>query len=302
MNFISHKLSALKKKTAALQEALTHYLSVNASTLAASLAYYTLFSLAPLLIIAVAIVGFVYGKEAAEGQIIDQLSDYIGPRTAHFLQQLILRSFTPASGITATVISSGILIYGASTIFSQLRFSLNTIWNVRQKNKLSVIEWIKMMAFPCLLVIMSGFVLLASTIVNTLIQTLAMEIDKALHSSFLIVQASSFFIDLGITTVIFALIFKYVSSAIVAWRVVWIGALFTASLFSLLKIFLVFYFSRAAHISIYGAAASLVILLLWLNYTSQVIFLGAEFIRMYSIQIKCPIIPSSYASYIKSPN
>ena len=297
MKFISRKLSTLKKKTAALQEALSHYLSVNASTLAASLAYYTLFSLAPLLIIAVAIVGFVYGKDAAEGHIIGQLSDYIGPRTARFLQELILRSFTPASGITATVISGGILIYGASTIFSQLRFSLNVIWNVRQKNKLSVVEWIKMMAFPCLLVIMSGFVLLASTIINTLIQTLAQRVDNTVHGSLFIIQAVSFFIDLGVTAIIFALLYKYVSSAVVAWRVVWVGALFTASLFSLLKIFLFFYFSRTAHISIYGAAASLVILLLWLNYTSQVIFLGAEFIRMYSLQIKCPIVPSSYASY-----
>lgn len=299
MNLILHKLSALKKKYAVLQEALNHYLSVNASTLAASLAYYTLFSLAPLLIITVAILGFVYGKEAAEGQIIGHLSEYIGPRTAHFLQQLILRSFTPGSGIIATVISGAILIYGASTIFYQLRFSLNKIWDVKQKNKLTPVEWIKMMALPSLLVIMSGVVLLASTIVSAIIQTLALKIDNMIHGSFIILQTASFFIDLGITTVIFALLFKYVSSAIVAWRVVWVGALFTASLFSLLRIFLVFYFSRAAHVSIYGAAASLVILLLWLNYTSQVIFLGAEFIRMYSLQIKSPILPSSYANYAR---
>jgi len=297
IKFISRKLSSLKKKTAVLQEALNHYLSVNASTLAVSLAYYTLFSLTPLLIIAVAIVGFVYGKDAAEGHIIDQLSDYIGPRTARFLQQLILRSFTPASGITATIISGAVLIYGASTIFYQLRFSLDIIWNVQRKNRLPVIKWIKMRALPFLLVIMSGVVLLASTVISTLMRILALRIDNAAPGSFLIFQTVSFFIDFAITAAVFALIFKYVSSAVVAWRVVWAGALFTASLFSLLKVFLVFYFSHTALVSIYGAAASLVILLLWLNYTSQVIFLGAEFIRMYSLQIKCPIVPSEYASY-----
>jgi len=297
MKYISKKLSTLKTKIAILQEALNHYLSVNASTLAVSLAYYTLFSLTPLLIVAVAIVGFVYGKDVAEGHIIGQLSEYIGPRTARFLQQLILKSFNPASGVIAACLSGAFLIYGASTIFYQLRFSLDIIWNVRQKNKLPVIKWIKMRALPFLLVIMSGIVLLASMIVSTLIQILALKLDKMLHGSFIILQTVSFFINLGITTVIFALLYKYVSNAIVAWRVVWVGALFTASLFSLLKYFLVFYFSHTALVSIYGAAASLVILLLWLNYTSQVVFLGAEFIRMYSIQIKCPIVPSEYASY-----
>ncbi|MDR0307872.1 MAG: YihY/virulence factor BrkB family protein [Chitinispirillales bacterium] len=297
MKFLSSKISWIKKQTEPLQDALSHYASVNASTLAAALSYNTLFSLAPLFVIAVAIVGFVYGKEVAEGRIIDQLSDYIGPRTAEFLRQVITKTFNPASGIVATAISGAILIGGASTAFSQLRLSLGIIWNVKRKKKLPLVQWVKMNVFPFLLVIMSGFVLLASMIVSSSITFIENYLNKIIPVPHVLWQTASFLINLGIITGIFALVFKFVSNAFVAWIPVLLGAFFTASLFSVLRIFLVFYFSHAAHLSVYGAAASLVILLLWLNYIFQVIFLGAEFIRVYSIRSGRPIRPSGYSSF-----
>ena len=287
----------VKKYVTVLQDAVNHYNSVNAPALAAALAYNTLFSLAPLFIIAVAIVGFVYGNEAAQGRILDQLSEYIGPRTAEFLRHIITKSFNPASGIAATAISAAILIGGASTTFYQLRLSLCIIWNIQQKKKLPLMQWVKMRAFPFLLVIMSGLVLLASMAVSSVITFIENHLDELVQAPRIVWQAAGFLINLGIVTSIFALIFKFVSNAAVQWNPVWIGSLFTAVLFLTLKVFLLFYFSHAAHLSIYGAAASLVVLLLWLNYTAQVVFLGAEFIRVYSILRGTPILPSDYTDF-----
>ncbi len=280
-----------------LKETISKFLRDNAPRLAAALAYYTLFSLAPILIIAVAIVGFVYGQDAAQGQILNQLSEYIGVQAAQFVQRVIVRISRPGSGLTATIISFVILFYGASQIFNHLRFSLNAIWNLREKETLGFWQKVSGRAFSVVLVLITGVVLLLAIVVSTAVTALVSYFDNLVPGIPFLWHTANFFLNLVIATSLFALIFKYVANAKVRWNPVWVGALFTGLLFSIGRILLGLYLSRVTIISAYGAAASLVVILLWIYYSAQILFLGAEFTLVYSQRRGTPIGPSRHAQY-----
>lgn len=282
-----------------LKEVIRKFIRDSAPRLAAALAYYTIFSFAPLLIIAVAIVGFVYGTEAAQGHIIEQLSAYIGRSAAQYVQQVVLNISRPGSGLTATIISVVLLLWGASQIFKHLRFSLNAIWNIKIKEKLGIVQRLKSRGFSFLLVLLTGPLLLASIAVGTAVTALVTYFDEVIPGVPFLWHTANFFLHLGIATCLFALIFKYVSNAKVEWNPAWVGALFTALLFSVGRILLSIYLSRITIINAYGAAASLVVILLWLYYSGMILFLGAEFTQAYAARRGTPIVPTQKARFLK---
>ncbi|MFP4012761.1 MAG: YihY/virulence factor BrkB family protein [Chitinispirillaceae bacterium] len=282
-----------------LKEVVSKFIRDSAPRLAAALAYYTIFSFAPLLIIAVAVVGFVYGPEAAQGHIIEQLSAYMGRSAAQYVQQVVLNISRPGSGLTATIVSVVLLLWGASQIFKHLRYSLNAIWNIKVKEKLGILQRLKTRAFSFLLVLLTGPLLLASIAVGTAVTMLVTYFDELIPGVPFLWHTANFFLHLGIATCLFALIFKYVSNAKVRWNPAWVGALFTALLFSTGRILLTIYLSTITIINAYGAAASLVVILLWLYYSGMILFLGAEFTQVYAARRGTPIVPTPKARFLK---
>lgn len=297
---LAHWLMDTKKNGPAviLKETVRKFLRDNAPRLAAALAYYTMFSFAPLLIIAVAIVGFIYGSEAAQGHIIEQLSEYVGRTAAQYVQRVVLNISRPGSGLTATIISVVLLLWGASQIFKHLRFSLNAIWNIKIKDKVGIVHRIKTRGFSFLLVLITGLVLLASIAVGTAVTTLVSFFDELIPGIPFLWRTANFFLHLGIATGVFALIFKYIPNAKAKWNPVLVGALFTGLLFSMGRILLGLYLSRISIINAYGAAASLVVVMLWFYYSGIILFLGAEFTQTYAARRGTPILPSDHARFV----
>ncbi|MDG5815347.1 YihY/virulence factor BrkB family protein [Chitinispirillales bacterium ANBcel5] len=282
-----------------LKDSVIHFAKDNAPRHAAALAYYSLFSIAPLLIIAVAIIGAVYGEDAAQGLIVDQLGDMMGEGAARYVEDLIVQAARPTSGITATLISVAILLWGASRVFNHLRASINSIWHIRLKEKLGIVHKIKMKAFALILVLFSGLFLLATAVLNTVIFALIDRIEEYTPTIPFLWQTVNFFFLYAVTTFIFALILKYIPNAKLDWITATIGALFTSFLFSVGRILLGIYLSEFSVTSTYGAAGSLVAVLIWLYYSAQILFLGAEFTQQYANSRGTPIEPSRDASAVK---
>ncbi|KMQ49959.1 Ribonuclease BN [Chitinispirillum alkaliphilum] len=285
-----------------LKESFSRFLQDSAPRLAAALSYYTIFSLAPLLIIMVAIVGAVYGEDAAQGLIVEQLGVVIGENAAAYIEMLIVQAAQPGSSLLASIIGVAILIYGASRIFNHLRFSLNSIWNVKVKEELGILHKIKIKGFSLLLVLITGFLLLATIVANTAIVTMVQFLREHLFFGHEIWHVFNFLFLYAITTLIFALVFKFIPSADIDWIPVWVGSLFTALLFSFGRYVLGLYLGFITPGSTYGAAGSLVVILFWIYYSAQILFLGAEFTQVFASHRGTPIKPSKDARTVPSSN
>lgn len=275
-----------------------------AARIGAALAYYALFSVAPLLVIMIAIAGTVYGEAAAEGQVVDAISDQIGPEAALGVQRLLADVHTAGSRLFSAVISGVILIFGATNFFSQLRDALNTMWNVRRKPRNHFLGGVLEIALDRLLatimVISFGIVLLAALAMSTTLTVL----NGWLRT--LITPATSFLLEggnlltgIGLTTLLFALTYKLLPDVKIAWRVVWVGALVTSLLFNAGAFLIGLYLGYGSLRTILGAAGSLVVLMVWMAYSAQIIFFGAKFARVYASAIGKPILPSSNAVSMK---
>lgn len=251
--------------------------------MAAALAYYTAFSIAPILVIAIAIAGLVFGQDAVQGEIVNQLGDRIGQSGAKVIQEMIASSYrSSSSGIIASIIGLGTLLFGASRLFAQLQVSMNNIWNLEGPANAGIKNAIKDRFLSILMVLGTGFLLLVSLIINGTVSALITYFQKVLPGMEFIWQIANFIVSFGVTTVIFALIFQYVPHTKVAWKDVWIGAVVTAILFTLGQYLLGLYLTRGTVSSTYGAAGSFVVILLWLYYSAQILLLGAEFTQVYS--------------------
>ncbi|MGZ8246283.1 YihY/virulence factor BrkB family protein [Methylomagnum sp.] len=253
-----------------------------ARRLAASLAFYALVSLAPLLVIVVSIVGLVYSEQAATGQLAGQMEEYVGHDAALTLQRLIRSTDRPAAGLFATLIGTLVLLFGASRVFVELEKGLNDIWGVRPKSAHGVWSTVKNRGFGMFMVLAAGVLLLASIIASTVLSAVAEFFVDRLPFSGMLAGFFNAVISVAILTAILALVFKYVPNADIAWRDVGIGACATAMLFTAGNLLVGLYLGRGSFTSIYGAAASLFVILLWLYYTAQILFLGAEFTQVYA--------------------
>jgi membrane protein len=279
-----------------LKATVFEWLDDQAPMLGAALAYYTVFSLAPLLIITIAIAGLIFGADAAQGQIFDQLRGLLGDASGRAMQEIVQSaSSEPKAGVVATVIGFVTLLFGASGVFGQLQASLNIIWGVQPKPGRGIIGIIRdrILSFGFILVV--GFLLLVSLLLTAAIAFVGRQFGVMVPGMEAVIQLLNSILSLAVITLLFAMMFKILPDAKIAWRDVWTGAFITALLFTIGKFALGFYLGRSGVASSYGAAGSLIVLLLWVYYSSQIVFFGAEFTQVYANRFGSRVTPSSNA-------
>jgi membrane protein len=254
-----------------------------ATSMGAALAYYTLFSLAPLLLIVVSVAGLAFGQEAARGEIQVQLDTLMGPGSAGAVQSLLASVHEPAKGWLATVVGLVLLVAGASSVFGEIQSALDRIWRVpvvRSKRGWLAPVRSRLLSFGMILVL--GFLLTVSLLASAVLAALGRGLDPLLGDWHWIVHFGNGVGGLALAAVVFALIFKLMPRVHVKWTDVWIGALFTAVLFTLGKTLIGWYIGRSGVVSGFGAAGSLVVVLLWVYYSAQILLVGAEFTWVYA--------------------
>jgi len=268
---------SLRISWATVKETASDWLEDDASRLAASLAYYSLLSLAPLLIIVVAIAGFFLGADAARGRVAGQLATVVGAVPAAGIQSVLASAHSPSSGVVSMAVGVVTLFIGASGVFGELQSSLNTIWGVKPKPGRGILGEVKARFLSFTMVLGVAFLLLVSLVISSVLSAIGQRFSGALPGGEALWQVVNFVFSLVSITVLFALIFKYIPDAEIKWRDVWLGAIVTAGLFTVGKVLLGLYLGKAAVGSSYGAAGSLIALVVWVYYAAQILFLGAEF-------------------------
>ncbi|HET9430297.1 MAG TPA: YihY/virulence factor BrkB family protein [Chitinophagaceae bacterium] len=264
--------------------------------LGASLAYYTVFSMAPMLIVLISLAGIFLGQEAAEGEVYKQLSGFMGDDTAAQLEKMIRNASLAGKSNLAAIIGGVTLLVGATTIFAEIQDSINSIWGVKVRPKRN---WLKMLRTRLLsfsVIISLGFLLLVSLAVSAIVDALG----EALQSRFPGIAIPIFYVvNMGLTfiiaTLIFGVIFKVLPDAVIRWKDVWAGSIGTAVLFMLGKFAISFYISRSNIGTTYGAAGFLIIFLVWVYYSSIVLYFGASFTKQYALARGFAIQPREYA-------
>jgi membrane protein len=253
-----------------------------APRLAAALAYYTAFSIAPLLVIVIAVVGLVYGQEAARGQIVQQIQNEVGRETAEVIQTMIESANSEAAGILATIIGLVTITLGAAGFFGQLQDALNTIWEVTPKPGRGIKDVIRERFLSFTMVLGIGFLLLVSLVISAVLSSLHNFVTGLLPQAQFLTQLLNFVLSFGIVTFLFAMIYKVLPDVDLAWKDVGIGAVITALLFTIGKFLLSLYLGSSGVASSYGVAGSFVVLLLWVYYSAQILLFGAEFTQVYA--------------------
>jgi membrane protein len=284
------------------KNAATAFVDDYALRLSAALAYYSIFSLAPLLVITLGIAGLFLHDKAATGQLYDQLAGYVGPKSAAVLQAMVESASKPKTGVIATVLGSIALLFGASGVLGQLKDALNTIWEVRQKKGAGIGYFIRTKFLNFGMVLVVGLLLLVSLVLSTFLATLNQNFSEALHLPAWVWTILGFVVSLGLETVLFALIFKVLPDAKIRWRDVWWGALITALLFELGKWALSWYLGRQGAEDAYGPASAVVLLILWVYYASCIMLYGAEFTQAWAAASGHVIEPSANAVSMAAAN
>ena len=279
-----------------LKETISDFSDDNASLYAASLAYYTLFSIAPLLIIAISVAGFFFGQEAAQHEIAGQIQGMVGKEGAEAIQSMIQNASKPDSGGTfATIAGVVTLLFGASGVFAQLQTALNAIWEVQPKPGQGVRSFLQSRLLSFSMVLVIGFLLLVSLVLSAVISGANTFVSKLFPGFEVLGQVLNFSLSFAMTTFLFAAIYRMLPDVRVPWKNVWIGAGVTSLLFSIGKLLIGLYLGNSGIGSTYGAAGSLVVILVWIFYSSQILLLGAEFTQVYSKFLGHPIEPSVHA-------
>jgi membrane protein len=250
--------------------------------LGAALAYYTIFSLAPLLLIVIAIAGLVFGHDAAQGKIFEQLKGVLGPTTSAAMQEMVKNAAKPKSGSIATILGVATLILGASGVFGQLKDALNTIWDVKPKEGGGIMILIKDRFLSFAMVFGVGFLLMVSLVIDTAIAAMGKYAGNHLPGGEALWHIVEMAFSFCVVTVLMAGIFRLLPDLKIEWRDVWLGAALTSLLIVLGKFALSIYFAKSAVGSSFGAAGSLVIVLLWVYYSAQILLFGAEFTQVYA--------------------
>ena len=284
-----------------LRRATRLWLDHNAFSYAGSLAFYTLFSLAPTVIIAVAIMGLVMGEDAAQGRVVGQLQETMGAEAAQAVEKAVAESRFEHSGVLPTVLGVGALLIGATTVFAQMQYSLNAIFGVAAKpSRNSMLIFIKNRVLSLAVVLSIGFVLIVSLVFGIALRAVVQFADVWLPVPAGLLTGSEFVISLFMVTLLFATIFKVLPDVVLSWRDVMLGALVTALLFAFGRTLIAMYLTYAAPASAYGAAASLVLILLWVYFSSLILLFGAAFTRMHMEARGRSIMPRNMAVRVRN--
>ncbi|HET7510272.1 MAG TPA: YihY/virulence factor BrkB family protein [Solirubrobacterales bacterium] len=278
-----------------LKETFTEWTDDEVPQHAAALAYYTIFSLAPLLLIVIAIAGLAFGRDAVEGRLVGEISGLVGPQGGQAIQTMVANAGRHGSGLLATVVGVVTILFGAMGVFTQLQGSLDHIWDVRPKPGRGIkgIVMSRAAAFGMLLGI--GFLLLVSLVVSTALTTVGTYFAGLLPAGKVLLQVVSELFSFAVVTALFAMLFRFLPDVRIAWRDVWVGAVSTALLFTLGKYLIGLYLGRSSVASVYGAAGSLVIVLLWIYYSAMILFFGAEITQVYARRYGTRIQPDKHA-------
>jgi membrane protein len=278
-----------------LKDTFSEWQEDKASRLAAALAYYTIFSMAPLIIIVLGIVGYLFGRDMVGSYMIEQISSMVGPEGAAVFQTIVESASQPATSIVATVIGLVTLLLGALGMFGQLQDALNTVWGVAPKPGRGIWGFLQTRLLSFTMVLGIGFLLLVSLILSSVLSALNTFLAGWTDASVIVLQVVNFVVSFGVITLLFAMIYKILPDVKLKWRDVWVGAAVTALLFSIGKFALGFYLGRQTFGSTYGAAGSLLIILLWVYYSAQILLFGAEFTQVYAKRFGGRVIPDKNA-------
>jgi membrane protein len=270
---------------AVLKNALHAWVNHRAGSKGAALAFYTLFSITPILILAIAGAGFFFGTEAAQGEIIAQVEGLVGRNGAQAIQALLAGASNPASGFAATMLAIVLLLVGAASVFVELKGSLDELWGIEPPKGLAIVVFLRTQLHSFGLVLVLAFLLLVSLVLSAALAVLERYVGGIWSSSYGIFEGAASAIAFGVIACLFAVIYKALPDAPLSWRDVWIGAAATAALFLLGKYSIGLYLGSSGVASSFGVAGSLIALLLWVYYSAQIFFLGAEFTHHYALQL-----------------
>jgi membrane protein len=278
-----------------IKEVFDKWLDDKAPKLGAALSFYTIFSLAPLLVIAISVAGFIFGPDAARGELVGQIKDLVGQEGAEVVQTALKNTSDQGSGIIAVIISLITLFIGSTVVFVELQESLNIIWRIKPKPERGMIKGLlkdRVQSFA--LVVATGFLLLVSLLVSTILSIISNYVSETfVEIPLYLLDIGNLVISLGVIFLLFGMIYKVLPDVHIKWKDVWVGALVTSVLFVLGKYLIGIYLGTSSLSSAYGAAGSLVVLLLWIYYSAQILFLGAEFTYAYTNRFGSGVRPKS---------
>jgi membrane protein len=263
--------------------------------LGAALAFYSALSIAPLLVIALGVAAMFFGEDAARGELDNQIQSMVGEEGGKAIQDMVANANKPTTGTIATVLSVITLLFAASGVFGQLQDSLNTIWEVKPKPGRGIFGMLRDRFLSLAMVMGIAFLLLVSLLVSAVLATLGTVLDRLPESLHWLSQGVNLVVSVGVITVLFAMMFKFLPDVKMAWRDVWLGAFITAVLFTLGKFAIGLYLGHSTMASSYGVAGSFVVLLVWVYYSAQILFLGAEFTQVYANRFGSRIRPAENA-------
>jgi membrane protein len=275
------------------KDAGSQWMEHKAPRLGAALAYYTAFALAPLLVIVIAIVGLVFGRDAAMGQISGQIENVVGDDGAKAVESMVAGANHPASGIFATMVGIVMLLVGALGLFAQLQDALNTVWEVQPKPGRALLGFLRDRLLSFTMVLGTSFLLLVSLLVSAALAALGSLLGE--QSATILGQILNTGIGLIVITFLFAMIYRFLPDVRIAWRDVWFGAVFTTLLFTVGKFLIGLYLGKTGTASTFGAAGSLAALLIWLYYSAQIFLFGAELTKAYADRFGSRIVPKDNA-------
>lgn len=284
----------MKKYFGMIRDAASDFMADSAPRLGASVAFYTIFSLSPLLLIVIAIASFVFHKQAT-AHIYSEISGLIGPKGAEAVQSIMSQPATQKHGLMATVIAVVTLLLGSTGVFMELQAALNRIWEVEPKPGAGIWGFVRQRLLSFAMVLSVGFLLLVSLILTAAISGFGKYMAGVMPSLEAISQILNFVASFGVITVLFALIFKYMPDVRMPWREVWVGAAITSLLFVVGKLALGIYLGKSTTSNAFGAAGSLVVLLMWVYYSAQILFFGAEVTQAYVKMRGSKVVPAKHA-------
>lgn len=278
------------------KETYSEWSGNKASHWAAALAYYAIFSLAPTLLITIAIAGLAFGQSSARDQIMARVSAEIGATAAGAVEGLLKGAQKPSAGIIAAALGFLMLLWAASNLFGCLQDALHTFWRIRPAPGAGFVHFLKGRFLAALTVLGIGLIFLLSLTASAVLSAMSRYITQRFGVPASVLSLADILISVAVFTVMFALLFRFLPFARAQWRHVWLGGILTSILFTLGKVLIGFYLARSSTGSTYGAAGSLVLLLLWINYSAQILFLGAEFIYVYARRYGDGIPPAKGAT------
>ena len=289
-------MKLLQKAWQILKQTVVNFFQDDSFSYASSIAFYTIFSLPAILIISLSVGATVYERDVVQQELINQIGRLIGPSSAAEIEKILLNAALDSTGTLARIVGIGTLIFSATTVFVSLQTSLNKIWGIKPKPERGIVKYLIDRLLSLAMVISIGFLLLVSLIIDTLLVVLQTTLSKFLEGwTLYIVTGTNIAISLALITAIFAMLFKVLPDAKIKWRDVWVGAMVTTVLFTIGKFLIGFYLGNSSVNSAYGAAGSLVIILVWVYYSTVILLFGAELTSVYAEKTGSKILPYHHA-------